>query len=30
VLDGVHAGDAVNIEVDATHTLHQVHADWLV
>jgi hypothetical protein len=28
-LDGVHAGDAVNVALDATHTPHQLHAAWL-
>jgi len=28
-LDGVHAGDAVNVVVDGTHQQHQLHAAWL-
>ena len=28
-LDGVHAGDAVNVVVDQTQTQHQLHAAWL-
>ncbi|MEJ0075774.1 MAG: cadherin domain-containing protein [Alphaproteobacteria bacterium] len=28
-LDGVHAGDAVNVVLDATHAQHQLHAAWL-
>jgi hypothetical protein len=29
-LDGVHAGDAINVVLDPTHAVHQIHADWLV
>ena len=29
-LDGVHAGDAVNVVIDLTHAPVQIHADWLV
>jgi hypothetical protein len=28
-LDGVHAGDAINVIIDPSHGLHQIHADWL-
>jgi hypothetical protein len=28
-LDGVHAGDAIDVIVDATHVPQQIHADWL-
>jgi hypothetical protein len=28
-LDGVHAGDAVNVAMDFTHAVHQFHSDWL-
>jgi Ca2+-binding RTX toxin-like protein len=29
-LDGVHAGDALNVVLDPSHALHQIHAEWLV
>jgi hypothetical protein len=29
-LDGIHAGDVINVMLDPTHAVHQIHADWLV
>ncbi len=29
-LDGVHAGDAVNVVIDPSHGITQIHSDWLV
>jgi hypothetical protein len=29
-VDGVHAGDALNVVLDPSHALHQIHAEWLV
>jgi hypothetical protein len=29
-LDGVHAGDEVDVATDGTHAPHQLHASWIV